>query len=210
MRQLSLIFILYLFGSTLVFSQKEDKLSSLRTDKKIVTVDQATSPYYSIQILALTQPPQSADFFKNIDMAREFVCTDGFVRYTVGQYNSFKEALAELEQVKQLGYEGAFVVNTSKLGTTTPSNGGQVFKIDPDKDYSIQVSAFRFPVYLSYFEQLESGYLMEFYMKDKIYRYCYGRTKGRDVESELGRIRSLGYKDAFIVDLEKYMPYQIE
>jgi hypothetical protein len=115
MKNLVLIYIFLLFGSLVAYSQTEDLLSQMRTNKKIVTVENATAPYYSIQILALTGPPQNAEYFKNIDNAREFICADGFVRYVVGEYNSFKLAAVDLDKYKALGYEGAFVVNTSIL-----------------------------------------------------------------------------------------------
>jgi hypothetical protein len=208
MRNLVLSLILMFIGSVATNAQSNDKLSQLRTDKKIVTVDKATAPYYAIQILALTQPPQEPGYFKNIDAAREFVCADGYVRYVVGSYNSFKEAAADLSKYIDLGYKGAFVVNTSKLGAQSSGFGNTVLKIDPAKTYLIQLSAFRFPVYLTYFEKIDN--VLEFYMKDKIYRYTTDKISGTSVESELKRIKGLGYNGAFIVEFDKYQSFQIE
>lgn len=208
MRNLVLTYIFLLFASLVAYSQTEDLLSQMRTNKKIVTVENATAPYYSIQILALNHPPQDAGYFKSIDNAREFICADGFVRYVVGQYNSFKDAAADLDKYKALGYEGAFVVNTSKLGMQASSYAKASFKIDPNKTYLVQVSAFRFPVYLAYFEKLEK--VLEFYMTDKIYRYSTDKVLGSNVEAELQRIKGLGFTDAFIVEYDKYQSFQIE
>jgi hypothetical protein len=72
----------------------------------------------------------------------------------------------------------------------------------------VQVSAFRFPVYLTYFEKIDK--ILEFYMKDKIYRYCTDKISGTNVEAELQRIKGLGFKDAFIVEYDKYQSFQIE
>jgi hypothetical protein len=208
MRQLSLTIICILLLGHGVFAESDDKLSHLRTERKIVTVDKPTAPYYAIQILALQLPPQNAEFFGNVTEAREFVCDDGFVRYVVGQYKTNAEATADLERVRALGYPDAFVVNTLRIKTGQSQWANKALKIDPNKDYTIQLKAFRFPVYVSYFKEFDQ--VMEFYMKDKIFRYCVGNFKGSLIEQELTRVKSLGYTDAFIVELESYLPYKIE
>ncbi|MFT3738957.1 MAG: SPOR domain-containing protein [Breznakibacter sp.] len=207
MKYSSIAFVV--FGILLsINSSAQDKLSKLRTEKKIITADAPTSPYYAIQILALTLPPQEPEFFKNIDLAREFACADGYVRYVVGQYATFADANIDLEKIRSLGYNDAFVVNTRKLGAQASGFAAKKLEIDPAKTYTIQLSAFRFPVYLSYFENVDG--VMEFYMKDKIYRYCVGKHPGSVVENELAKLKGLGYKDAYIVELDAYLPYQIE
>ena len=206
MRNLVLIYILLLFGSFYAYSQSEDILSPLRTNKKILTVERASAPYYAIQILALKLTPQNPDFFVNVDNAREFICDDGYVRYVVGEYQTFSDAALDLETVKAKGYSDAFVVNTAKLGLEPQKMNTLV--IDPDKYYLIQLSAFRFPVYLTYFDGIDK--VLEFYMKDKIYRYCTDKIIGSEVEAELKKIKNSGYKNAFIVDYEKYLPFKIE
>jgi hypothetical protein len=209
MRNLSLIIIFILTAFSGVVMGQNDKLSHLRTQKKIVTVDKATAPYYAIQILALKLPPQEPEFFNKIDAAREFACVDGYVRYVVGEYQTFKAAAADLSQIQSLGYADAFVVNTAKynLSASGFASTNQLV-IDPNKTYLVQIGAFRFPVYLSHFENVNG--ILEFYMKDKIYRYCVGKYQGSEVESELNRMKELGYKNAFIVEWDKYQSYQIE
>lgn len=200
---------LVVFGMCLsINSTAQDKLAKLRTEKKIITADAPTSPYYAIQILALTLPPQEPEFFANVNQAREFACSDGYVRYVVGEYGTFAEASADLDKIRSLGYADAFVVNTRKLGAQASGYAAKKLEIDPNKTYTIQLSAFRFPVYLSHFENVDG--VMEFYMKDKIYRYCVGKHLGASVEGELEKIKQLGYKDAYIVEFDSYLPYQIE
>ncbi len=93
----------------------KDKLGSLRTSKKIVSVTALpTSDDYAIQVIALKEPAAAPGFFKNIDQAREFRCADGFVRYTVGSFSDYNSAKAEIIYYKDLGYVQAFVVNTPK------------------------------------------------------------------------------------------------
>jgi hypothetical protein len=206
MKKLALIISILSLASFSIEASKPDKLEGLRTEKKIISVDKATAPYYAIQILALKLPPQDPNFFSNINEAREFSCADGYVRYVVGQYNSFKEANADLEKIKALGYQDAFVVNTNNLGAQKVA--GDKLVVDPNKTYTLQIGAFRFPVYLTYFDKVDN--VKEYYMQDKIYRYCIGEHLGSIVESELQKIKDLGYKDAHIVELSQYLPYQIE
>jgi len=202
----SLIFVLTLSVFT-IHAGNPDKLSYLRTQKKIIPEVKAQAPYYSVQILALKQPPQAPDFFKNVDVAYEYPCSDGFVRYCVGKFNSRSDAEQELQELKTKGYEQAFIVNTKKFDIKGSSYQG-VKEIDPDKIYSVQLSAFRYPVYLTYFKNVDN--VMEFRMKDKIFRYTVGRFPGSQAKEELKRVKELGYPDAFLVELDKYMPYKIE
>lgn len=184
----------------------QDKLAGLRTSKKIIPTNNATSPYYAIQILALKESPTDVEFFGKIDLAREWTSSDGFVRYTVGEYNSMAEANADLAKIKSLGYEQAFVVNTKRYPTGGVESNSLV--IDPSKTYTVQLCAFRFPVYLSYFKEYDA--VQEYYLKDKIYRYCVGSFLGSEASAELARAKANGYKGAFLVELAKYSSYKIE
>ncbi len=193
------------------FAAKADKLEALRTNKKIIRMSEAQAPYYAIQIIALKLPPQAPEFFRNVEVAREYPCQDGYLRFCVGEFNSYAEAKAALESVKAKGYDQAFVVNTKDYainGQQAGYTGKQSKKIDPNKVYTVQLSAFRFPVYLSHFKNIDD--VMEFRMKDKIFRYTTGQFKGDVAEVELQRIKALGYKDAHLVELDKYLPFKIE
>lgn len=194
---------------SVVFAQ--DKLSKLRTNKQVVTIDEPTSPYYSIQILALKLPPSDASFFENLTEVKEYPCSDGYVRYCVGSYETFAEANAQLSSIRSKGYGEAFVVNTQKfsLHSSHYSSGNSTkLVILPNKDYVVQLSAFRYPVYLSFFENVEEVY--EYRMNDKIYRYTTKPYKGSEIEVVLAKMRGLGYDKAFIVDYDLYEPFIIE
>ncbi len=206
----SLIVTILLAALYSVGVSAQDKLAGLRTNRRIVTMDGPRAPYYSIQILALKEPPSDADFFKSFDTIKEYPCEDGFVRYCVGDYNSGAEAMAQLESVKNQGYPDAFVVNTKRLGAGASGGVSSSAKLEirPDGDYLIQLSAFRFPVYISFFKQFDR--VLEFRMKDKIFRYTTLPLKGSEVNQELARIKQLGYHDAFVVEKDAYMPFRIE
>ena len=189
----------------------QDKLSKLRTSKQIVTIDEPSAPYYSIQILALKLPPSDASFFQNLAEVKEYPCNDGYVRYCVGSYNSFSEANAQLAEIRSKGYSESFVVNTQKYSVNSghfSSSRNSKLVILPNKDYVVQMSAFRYPVYLSFFENVDDVY--EYRMNDKIYRYTTKPYKGSEIEVVLAKIRSLGYAKAFIVEYDLYEPFLIE
>ncbi len=186
----------------------QDKLESLRTSKQIVTMDGAQAPYFSIQVLALKNPPSDAAFFSKLERVKEYPCGDGFVRYCVGDYENASQANLHLEAVRAMGYPEAFVVYTKKLGVSAGAFSAKELVIDPNASYLIQLSAFRFPVYITFFKEFDRIY--EFRMNDNIYRYTIPPIMGAQVNEELSRIKQLGYKDAFIVESDRYMPYKIE
>lgn len=186
----------------------QDKLQTLRTNRQIITIDAPQAPYYSIQILALKNPPSDANFFNKLDKVKEYPCQDGYVRYCVGDYETASQANANLESIRAMGYPEAFVVNTKRLGISKGSFAARELVIDPNGSYLIQLSAFRFPVYITFFKEFDQIY--EFRMDDKIFRYTTTPILGSQVKDELVRIRQLGYRDAFIVEVDPYMPFKIE
>ncbi|MDR3704603.1 MAG: hypothetical protein P4L28_01685 [Paludibacteraceae bacterium] len=216
-----------------------DENNPIRTSKKIMPVDKASKPYYTVQILALKEAPKDPNFFDDIEICREFSCTDGYKRYTVGQYETAELAAKAIPRIKALSpkYEKAFVANTetynialsefrsnyntntqpAKEETQTVKNTDSTDKvaesaalepIDPNKTYTIQITASRYPFYTSELKGFTDVY--EFFMPDKIYRYCEGKYKGSEIEAELKRIIKLGYNEAFYVEWDKYAPYKIE
>ncbi len=256
--------------------------SSLRTNKKIEPVENVSTPYYTVQLLAIKDTPKDPNFFDNIQSAKEFSCTDGYKRYVVGEYKTREEAVAELKKVKTLSpkYKNAFIANTGSYeieknafsSKFTPSNTSSSIKssdiastsmtnantntsnaitttpitvanapttqarvntvvdtqaktqqtnnttaantpkqeivLSPDKIYTIQITASRYPFYTS--ELKEFSQVFEFYMPDKVYRYTEGKYRGEKATEELEKVISYGYKEAFIVEWDKYAPYQIE
>lgn len=182
-----------------------DKLEHLRTSKKIVSVSHLpTSDDYAVQIIALKLPANDPSFFNDIENAREFKCSDGYVRYTVESFTTYNEAKAKVSYYKELGYIQSFVVNCADYVLEGSSSKG----FDPNANYTVQLSAFRFPVYLSHFEGVDN--VMEFYMKDRVYRYTVGSLKHKEAEVLLAELKEKGFKDAYITALDPYLPFQIE
>jgi hypothetical protein len=204
----SLVFAIILMQS-LLFEAGADKLARLRTSKKIVPVTEISAPYFAIQILALKKAPQDPAYFKNIDRAREFDCADGYVRYTVGSYSSAAEARQEISRIKSLGYSECFVVDLRSYNLNGSGNtGNSGFRVDENTIYTIQIAAFRYPVYVSEFDAVDN--VMEFYLSDRIYRYTVGQYRGNEAMEQLSRVKGMGYPQAHLVPYQKYEPHRIE
>ncbi len=202
---------LIVFSFMVLSLNATDKLTKLRTDRKIITENSVSEPYYTIQIVALRETAGNAEFFMNVERVREFVCNDGYVRYSVGEYYSFANAAQDLDQIKSLGYHDAFVLNLRHIAlknndyiqTTTDR-----IVVEPGVKYTIQLAAYRFPVYINEFKEFDD--VFEFYMKDRIYRYTVGAYDGNIAQAELDRVKRSGYPDAFLVRFDQYEPYRIE
>ncbi|PRY93850.1 SPOR domain-containing protein [Marinilabilia salmonicolor] len=192
---------------SLMFEAGADKLAKLRTTKKIVPVEEISAPYFAVQILALKKAPQDPSYFKNIERAKEYECADGYVRYTVGAFSSAAEARTHISKVKAAGYSECFVVDIRNYNLYG-NEGGTSVKTDANTVYTVQLAAYRYPVYVSEFEGVDD--VMEFYPKDRIYRYTVGEYVGEEAVTELERIKAQGYPQAHLVPVEKYRPYQIE
>lgn len=168
------------------------------------------APFYTIQIVALRLPPGEPEFFRDVDQVYEYVCSDGYVRYTVGRYSTFNDAAKDLAKYEAKGYSDVFVLNTRKIALDNNGYQPSSNEIGPlaGVEYTVQLAAYRFPVYVSEFEEFDN--ISEYYMKDRIYRYCVGSFDGSIANQELIKIRQMGYPSAFLVPLEKYKPFKIE
>ena len=190
-------------------------VNDLRTNQRIVSWTESDLPAFSIQISASKLPPSDASFAKGLDVVYEFKAPDGLMKYYYGKFATYSEANKEIRNVRSKGFDAAFVVNVRAASTPARpasgkivTTGGKPIDIDPDKDYVIQVGAYRYPLYISFFENV--GEVYEYRLNDKIYRYTTKPIKGSQVKAELAKIQGLGYSAAFVVDYAKYEPYKIE
>jgi hypothetical protein len=72
----------------------------------------AKETFYTVQILALKKrDAPEKDFFDKLDLnlITMYVGKDGFNRFSIGQYNGFSLALAEMKKLRASGYPDAFV-----------------------------------------------------------------------------------------------------
>ncbi len=195
----------------------QSSIDELRTSKQIVLWTDADLPVYSIQISAMRTAPSDASFVKGLDVVYEYTA-DGVIKFYYGKYATYADANKALQGVRRNGFKEAFIVNL-RGGAAKPSAvksqvgkvvtvGGKPIELDPNTDYVIQVGAFRYPLYISFFENV--GEVYEYRLNDKIFRYTTKPIKGSEVESEMARIKSLGYDRAFVVEYSLYQPYKIE
>lgn len=213
---LSLALVPTLFLASVASAQSS--VDELRTSKQIISWTDADLPVYSIQISASRTAPSDASFAKGLDVVYEYTAAEGLIKYYYGKYATYADANKALQGVRRNGFKEAFIVNL-RGGSAKPSAvtsqagkivtvGGKPIELDPNKYYVIQVGAYRYPLYLSFFENV--GEVYEYRLNDKIFRYTTKPIKGSDVESEMARIKSLGYDKAFVVEYSLYQPYKIE
>ena len=65
---------------------------------------------YTIQIMSLKNAVD-VSFFKNVAEVKKYDCKDGLTRYVIGEYYGIQEALNALPEVKENGYQDAFIMN---------------------------------------------------------------------------------------------------
>jgi len=96
----------------------------------------------------------------------------------------------------------------STLNAAEKASEKVVRTYDPTKTYTIQLTASRYPFYVSELKEFDE--VFEFYMPDKVYRYTVGKYSSKEIDAELKKVISLGYTEAFPVDYNRYLPYKIE
>jgi hypothetical protein len=75
--------------------------------------------------------------------------------------------------------------------------------------YTIQLSAFKYPVYIDFFAPITD--ISEFQLEDKLFRYCTGKYLSHDeAKLALDKYQKMGYDKSFIVEYDKYKPYIID
>ena len=108
-------FYRYTIGNTESYSEaqklKEEIHKKGYTDAFIRINDESKSTY-TIQIMALIIPVKP-DYFNDLSFVVVTKGADDYFRYTVGDYASYEEAKSELQNIKSLGYNQAYVKKTN-------------------------------------------------------------------------------------------------
>ncbi|MFB6320105.1 SPOR domain-containing protein [Saccharicrinis sp. FJH54] len=180
--------------------------------------------FFTIQIKALSKEVPTS-FFKGLEGVWSKKNEDGLYKYYYGRYPNYQAARTAIEDVRKKGYPDAFVVSSRKIiknkvwqnvveekpkeKTAEPKvNKSNVIKGEVVV-YTIQLSAFKYPVYKDFFAPLTG--IMEFQLEDKLFRYCIGKYLSQDeAEVALEKYKKMGYDKSFIVEFDKYEPYAIE
>lgn len=75
--------------------------------------------------------------------------------------------------------------------------------------YTVQLSAFKYPVYIDFFAPITD--ITEFQLEDKLFRYCTGKYLSyEEAKIALEKYQKMGYDKSFIVEYDKYKPYIID
>jgi len=129
------------------------------------------------------------------------VITDESFLYTAGNFDRKPEAMRYLNEVIDLGYEDASMIEKSDLERLIAQMSSR--KLTMEASYTIQIMALKNPVDISYFNPLEDVFMHKGI--DGLHRYIQGDYKSIDrAMQELPRIRELGYDDAFIMSVLRY------
>lgn len=180
--------------------------------------------FFTIQINALSKKVPLS-FFEGLDGVWFKQNEDGLYKYYYGRYPNYQAARTAIEDVRKKGYPDAFVVSSRKIiqdktwqnvveekipekvkttnNETNKSVKGEIIV------YTIQLSAFKYPVYIDFFAPITD--IMEFQLEDKLFRYCTGKYLSHDeAKVALEKYKKMGYDKSFIVEYDKYKPYHIE
>lgn len=135
---------------------------------------------YSVQLMAL-KVPVKVDYFRDVDHVVLTQYPDGFYRYTVGNTESYQEALALKEEIHKKGYTDAFI----RINDETKST------------YTIQIMALIIPVKPDYFKDLSAVVVTK--GADDYFRYTIGDYASyEEAKEELKNIQNIGYTSAFV------------
>jgi tetratricopeptide (TPR) repeat protein/uncharacterized protein YegP (UPF0339 family) len=150
---------------------------------------------YTIQVMALKKPVQTG-YFSNIPNINVQIGNDGYYRYITGQFDDKAILMAELNRIRKLDYENAFIRKLDLNQYLSTYNYGLDSRYNKEI-YTIQIMALKNPVPLSYFKNLKE--LKVSYGSDKLFRYTYNEYNSYDsAVNGLKEIKSTGYSEAFI------------
>ncbi len=180
------------FADAKIISTKEYK-SIIKVKPNPITTSNNKKAVYSIQIKALSHPVKISQF-KNIKGIKEYLGADGYYRYTYKEFKTKEEARNHLNEVTNKGYIDAFIIDINKYKQR---------EIKGNAEYTIQLKALKNPINIKFFNNLKG--VKEFIANDGYYKYSIGSYKTMsEARKSLKNIKSKGYKDAFIVNVEKY------
>lgn len=150
-----------------------------RTADIKIAFSQSSSSGYTVQIMALRNPVET-NFFSNLSNVKVEKGSDDLYRYTVGYFNSINEAKEYQKELYALGYKQTFIRSFS-----IPAS------------YTIQVMALKIPKDASFFGNLPEIVVTKH--SDDYHRYTVGTfSNPEEAQSELLRVKALGYSDAFV------------
>lgn len=161
------------------------------------------------KLLHLTQILKEDTLFKNTSTPIKDNRIGDMLVFNAGDFKNKSDAMRILNIVIDQGFNDANIISIEELAqikteiTRSFEKQKETEEANIKKDYTIQIKAFTIPVNVNTFTNLKA--VEEHYCTDGIYRYTYGKFKTRaEAQKEKERIATLGYHDAFIVELSKF------
>ncbi len=133
------------------------------------------------------------------------IITDSAFLYTAGNFQKKTDALIYLNEVVDLGYPDAGMMEKRDLEQLIAQLSEE--GIIAEASFTIQIMALKKPVKVNFFRPLE-GVLM-YAGRDGLHRYVYGEYDGIDLALDmLPTLKDMGYHDAFIMSILRYRRLQ--
>ena len=133
------------------------------------------------------------------------IITDSAFLYTAGNFQQKTDALIYLNEVIDMGYPDAGMLEKRDLEQLIAQLSAEGIMVEAS--FTIQIMALKKPVKVKYFLPLED--VKQYAGRDGLHRYVYGEFDGIDVALEmLPKLKDMGYHDAFIMSVLRYKRLQ--
>ena len=133
------------------------------------------------------------------------IITDSAFLYTAGNFQQKTDALIYLNEVIDMGYPDAGMMEKRDLEQLIAQLSAEGIMVEAS--FTIQIMALKKPVKVSFFLPLEG--VIKYAGRDGLHRYVYGEFDGIDVALDmLPTLKDMGYLDAFIMSVLRYRRLQ--
>ncbi len=133
------------------------------------------------------------------------IITDSAFLYTAGNFQKKTDALIYLNEVVDLGYPDAGMLEKRDLEQLIAQLSEEGIMVEAS--FTIQIMALKKPVNVDFFRPLEG--VQMYAGRDGLHRYVYGEYDGIDLALDiLPTLKDRGYHDAFIMSVLRYRRLQ--
>ena len=213
-------------GAISKYIYPSEEITDFDYDKKVSSTDSGSvnsepfdSTTFRVQIGAFRKP-LSNQIFKGIDNLISFTNKNGLIIYMVGSFNKYEEAIDYQSQMQARGFDDAFIITYDngeriKLNIAISKNKSKKkkevnkSKIDSKNEvlnisFTVQVLVAKATVdtnLLSKFSQL--GNVEKIAKGSDMYEYYAGTYSNySDAQTQLSKVKKIGFSDAFIFSVE--------
>jgi outer membrane protein OmpA-like peptidoglycan-associated protein len=135
------------------------------------------------------------------------IITDSAFLYTAGNFKQKTDALIYLNEVIDLGYPDAGMLEKEDLEQLIAELSAEGIAVEAS--FTIQIMALKNPVGVEYFLPLKG--ITRYAGRDGLHRYVHGEYDGIDMALDmLPKLIDMGYHDAFIMSVLRYRRLQEE